>query len=584
MARPATGTVYDKGDHFAIRVTLRDGSRGSPVHLPPVVTHEKAVELAAEMSRLERLPLAPAAPEAPAPMSLEAWAEAWFADRRRRGQTSVRQDEGRWRKWIAPTLAPLTMATVGPEDAARLVQVLDEAVLAKEIRWKTASLTWGVFTSACAVACKSKNLALRVRPRESNPTINVCGPEAGDERVCGWIYPVEAKKLLACQRVPIRWRRLFALSIYLYLRPGELEALEAGAVDLVGGIVTIHKAADRTKAKGATKKVKNALVHRIPIEPAIRPLLEQLVDVARAEGRTLLVSMPPISDLAESFRVYLRRAGIDREELFADDDARRPIRFYDLRATGITWRALRNDGSQAIQDAAGHKSFETTSGYIRSASSVGLLVGTPFPPLPEALLSIGTGFGTGEFQGGQMLESEGNLRASPAGFEPVAQGGVGGTSRRNPRVSTPIGSLPFDEAARIAWSMSKRVRTQAPEDLLARFDKLVGEMRAALVRLDQEAARSAYGALAEFSRYGGPRRRGMPRHVTWAGETLTVSEWARRLGRTSQGLWWRLENMPLSEAMDPQGRAPERKRVATDRSNTVEALLRARAAKSGRAA
>jgi integrase len=43
----------------------------------------------------------------------------------------------------------------------------------------------------------------------------------------------------------------------------------------------------------------------------------------------------------------------------------RPIRFHDLRASGITWMAVRGDDPQKIQARAGHTDFNTTQGYIR---------------------------------------------------------------------------------------------------------------------------------------------------------------------------------------------------------------------------
>ncbi len=64
--------------------------------------------------------------------------------------------------------------------------------------------------------------------------------------------------------------------------------------------------------------------------------------------------------------------------------------FYDLRATGITWMALRGDNPLAIKQRAGHRRFETTEGYIREAENLrAASPGEPFPELPEALLGSG---------------------------------------------------------------------------------------------------------------------------------------------------------------------------------------------------
>jgi hypothetical protein len=61
--------------------------------------------------------------------------------------------------------------------------------------------------------------------------------------------------------------------------------------------------------------------------------------------------------------------------------------FHDLRATGLTWRAVRGDDALKIQRAAGHSDFQTTQGYIRTAESVDDGFGEVFPELPADLLA-----------------------------------------------------------------------------------------------------------------------------------------------------------------------------------------------------
>ncbi len=61
--------------------------------------------------------------------------------------------------------------------------------------------------------------------------------------------------------------------------------------------------------------------------------------------------------------------------------------FHDLRSTGITWCAVRGDEPLRIKQRAGHATFSTTEGYIREAENLRETnFGTPFPPLPDALL------------------------------------------------------------------------------------------------------------------------------------------------------------------------------------------------------
>jgi len=60
--------------------------------------------------------------------------------------------------------------------------------------------------------------------------------------------------------------------------------------------------------------------------------------------------------------------------------------WYDLRATGITWMAIRGDDPLKIMARAGHEDFATTHGYIREAEAVRQGFGDVFPPLPSCLL------------------------------------------------------------------------------------------------------------------------------------------------------------------------------------------------------
>jgi hypothetical protein len=80
-------------------------------------------------------------------------------------------------------------------------------------------------------------------------------------------------------------------------------------------------------------------------------------------------------------------AGITRADLFATDATRRAITFYDLRATGITWIAIRGDDPLKIMQRAGHERFDTTRQYIREAENLAAGFGRVFPPPPADLLS-----------------------------------------------------------------------------------------------------------------------------------------------------------------------------------------------------
>jgi hypothetical protein len=98
--------------------------------------------------------------------------------------------------------------------------------------------------------------------------------------------------------------------------------------------------------------------------------------------------VPDHEDRAVLLREHLQLAGVTRAELFTSDATRRAITFHDLRATGITWAAVRGDDPLRIKQRAGHRSFSTTEGYIREAENLREGFGAPFPPLPADLARV----------------------------------------------------------------------------------------------------------------------------------------------------------------------------------------------------
>ena len=91
--------------------------------------------------------------------------------------------------------------------------------------------------------------------------------------------------------------------------------------------------------------------------------------------------------LSRQLQRCLRLAEVDRADLFIDDATRKSMTAHDLRATGVTWAALRGDDVLKIKQRAGHKLFSTTEIYIREAENLRAVnFGTPFPPLPADML------------------------------------------------------------------------------------------------------------------------------------------------------------------------------------------------------
>ncbi|XXX73910.1 site-specific integrase [Sorangium sp. So ce134] len=391
--RPRTGSVERHGDHWDVRPTLADGSRGDRVCQPPGMSEAKAREKAralTELAQREGVTRAPAAVAvAPAGPTFEAWSEAWCDDRKRRGLASVADNRANLRNWVLPRLDPplgsRPMVSIESSDLEQFVEDLDARVRAGELAWKTAKNIWMLVAKAFKDAVKAKTLALRVR--KDNPALNVAGPDEGVRRAKSYLYPSEFLALMNCAAVPLRWRRLVALHIYTYARAGEVEALHVEDVDLRHRVLHVHRAIDRKR--GGIKEVKTNQPRRFSIEPELMPLLEVLVADARAAGDVRLVAVPPLHALAPRLRKYLQRAGVTRAELFADDATRKRLTWHDLRSTGITWAAIRGDEPLHIMHRAGHEQMSTTMEYVREAESVEFLREEVFPPLPAELFLPG---------------------------------------------------------------------------------------------------------------------------------------------------------------------------------------------------
>jgi hypothetical protein len=102
-------------------------------------------------------------------------------------------------------------------------------------------------------------------------------------------------------------------------------------------------------------------------------------------GKDQVVQLPYNHNLARGLRTYLGTAGVKRPELTTSDRTRKAITFYDLRATGITWMAIRGDDALKIMQRAGHSDFKTTQLYVREAEIHREGFGQVFPPLPSSL-------------------------------------------------------------------------------------------------------------------------------------------------------------------------------------------------------
>lgn len=313
--------------------------------------------------------------------TVAAYAERWT---RARKVNEATRDLARLKNHVLNTrLGALPVATVTRADVEDVVLHLDSKIEGGELAWKSSQNVWGVVTKLFDDAKNHKDRTLRVR--DDNPTHEVRGPEIGVRRAKVYLYPSEFDRLVRCDDVPARTRTLYAVAVMTYARAGELAALTVGDVDLEHATLHVTKAVERVSKR--VKSTKSGESRRIPIEAALLPLMARLCGGRRASDR--LLWLPPAEDRAELLRRHLQLAGVARPTLFENTEATRHVTFHDLRATGQTWAAVRGDDHLKIMRRAGHADAETSMIYIREAENLRGDFGTPFSPLPEALLGTG---------------------------------------------------------------------------------------------------------------------------------------------------------------------------------------------------
>ena len=174
----------------------------------------------------------------------------------------------------------------------------------------------------------------------------------------------------------------------------------------------------------------------------------------RTGDGVVLERMPRHRDLAEGLRTYLEVAGAKRPELFTTDKTRKAITFHDLRATGLTWMAIRGDEPLRIMQRAGHESFATTQLYVREAEAIREGFGEVFPPLTSLIDTSPTGERAKIGPRRRDLErlKRGVSRRYVAGWTGLEPAASGVTGRRYNRLNYRSKSLVFS-------SRRSRVRT-----------------------------------------------------------------------------------------------------------------------------
>ena len=193
-------------------------------------------------------------------------------------------------------------------------------------------------------------------------------PKVGKRIACGYLYPEEDARLLACaprealdgvgatEGVPLPQRLLYGFLAREGMRCDEALSLTWADVDLQRGTVRLdeNKTDDaRTWALGAD--VASALA-------AWKKLCADADDTSK-----VFIGLVKPYHLAHMFRAHLKTAGVTRAELFERTEARRQIRVHDLRATFVTLALAAGKSETWVSDRTGHRSSVMLARYRRAA-------------------------------------------------------------------------------------------------------------------------------------------------------------------------------------------------------------------------
>jgi len=418
----------EKAGCWVVRVTV-NGKRHPPIRMPgiPREDEDRAAYMGKVTSRRVRdLGAVPAESRE----TVNEYATRWLEAREGR-VASVRDNRGHLTLHVLPTIGTLEMGKVGREDIERVVSALDAKVRAGSMSAKTASNVWGTLSKVFDDATNAKP-AEGLRCLQRDPTDGVRGPDDDSaDKLLQFLYPSEFYAFVSCDDVPLAWRRNVAIAVYLALRDGEQRALKWPNVDLEHGVITVAERFDR-RANEDREGTKTGAARQIPIPVNLLPLLEAMHEESD-DG--YVCDLPSLRDMARGLRRWLRNAGVEREALHYGTTVSKPLRWHDLRATGLTWLAVEGQSPSAIRDIAGHTQTAMTDRYVRSAAMLrGGRFGLPFPTLPAALL---------EPSEVSVLKRQ-NPPVVPEGFAESSRisddcwrGGRGSKKRQNGHVSAP---------------------------------------------------------------------------------------------------------------------------------------------------
>ena len=446
MARKRTGGATWKNGQFQIRVGVGLDRTWRPLQadLPPEERFREDQKPEADAyalrfrAMLEKKGPGCFVPKARVATLNEMFSKVWNPVRRKEGGARLAgEDEAAWRIHLSPmviddegrSLGEMPPEAVTKTHAKRVSKTLAEMA-------KDPALKFGEARSrnVMGVVCKFfQDMAGSYDPNVSildvDPFKDVRWPPKSKRRaIKQQLLPHEFLALISCPDTPLVDARSYAMALYTETRGGEVRTMMKADADVALRLFNVLRAYDAKASKEASqaaslkarrdvvrvvaKETKSGKSRSTEIEPNLLPLLLAM----KAEPGDYFFPPPPDdapvgnrwhprprnwlpppdgeTGLCETLRKNLRRAlewaGIEeRPSLFDETDlaASLPIRFHDLRATGITWRHKRGDNPADIREQCGHEDEATNRLYTRKLS--GLPLDALFPPLPLRLLGPG---------------------------------------------------------------------------------------------------------------------------------------------------------------------------------------------------
>jgi integrase len=175
--------------------------------------------------------------------------------------------------------------------------------------------------------------------------------------------PVTVKELeVIVEEMPERLRAIILLATWTALRFGELVELRRGDVDLDDQVITVTRAAVRTKGKWIEGEPKSeAGVRSIAIPPNIVPAIRQHLD-DHVGPRTDALLFPAKNG------GHLQPSTLYRHFYRARDAAKRPkLRFHDLRHSGAVMAAQSGATLAELMARLGHSTHQAALRYQHQA-------------------------------------------------------------------------------------------------------------------------------------------------------------------------------------------------------------------------